>query len=257
MTEGPVTHESDEGDQTSDDVLLDGRLIIRQPRKGYRAGIDALLLAATCPAKPGQRVFEPGCGVGTAALALLSRVEGVLLEGLEREVLAQELSLHNAAANGLSDRFTLHCGEVGAPPASLKPDSFDHVIVNPPFYQAGRYNPRGNDRKRQAHAEDETSLLDWVVLCRRMIRGRGSLTMINRMDRLPDCLSALSNGFGQFRLLPLWPKPGREAKLMIVMARKNTGPSFTCLPGLILHDQDGGWSEQMQRILEGEALELG
>lgn len=243
-------------EDTTEDVLLNGRLTLRQPAKGYRAGIDALLLAAACPATNGQRVFEPGCGVGGAAFALLTRVDSVTVDGLEREPLAQALSVQNAELNGLADRFTLHSGEVAAPPPTLKPDSFDHAILNPPFYAAGRYNPRGDARKRAAHAEDETSLAEWGALCRRMIRGRGSLTMINRIDRLPDCLSALSHGFGQFTLCPLWPKSGRAAKLMLLTARKNTGPSFTCTPGLTLHQPDGEWSAAMRQILDGASFPL-
>ncbi|HEY0436004.1 MAG TPA: methyltransferase, partial [Phenylobacterium sp.] len=52
--------------QTTEDAVLDGRVQLRQPARGYRAGLDAALLAAACDAAPGQRVIEAGCGAGAA-----------------------------------------------------------------------------------------------------------------------------------------------------------------------------------------------
>ena len=51
------------GDLTCDD-FLGGRLSIWQPRDGYRAGVDPVLLAASVPARAGQSVLELGCGTG-------------------------------------------------------------------------------------------------------------------------------------------------------------------------------------------------
>ena len=51
---------------TTEDLFLDGRLRIRQPANGYRAGADPVFLAAAVPAKPGESVLELGCGAGVA-----------------------------------------------------------------------------------------------------------------------------------------------------------------------------------------------
>ena len=67
------------------DAFLGGRLRLWQPRQGYRAGMDAVLLSASVPANKGERVLELGCGVGTAILCLGTRVEGVDLTGVERD----------------------------------------------------------------------------------------------------------------------------------------------------------------------------
>ena len=50
------------------DAFLGGRLYLWQPRTGYRAGVDPVLLAASVPARRGESVLDLGCGVGTAAL---------------------------------------------------------------------------------------------------------------------------------------------------------------------------------------------
>ena len=70
------------------DAFLGGLVHLWQPRSGYRAGVDPVLLAATIPAVSGQRVLELGCGVGAAVLCLGARVAGLELVGVEK-VLAE------------------------------------------------------------------------------------------------------------------------------------------------------------------------
>ena len=60
-------------DDYTDDDFLDGKLILRQPKKGYRAGSDALLLAAALPLCQGK-MLEVGAGVGAPSLCYLARV---------------------------------------------------------------------------------------------------------------------------------------------------------------------------------------
>jgi len=91
----------------TEDRILGGRLTLRQPAKGYRAGVDAALLAAACDARPGDRVFEAGCGVGAVMLAAAARRPGAIFVGLEREAAACELARQNIAANGLADRVSV------------------------------------------------------------------------------------------------------------------------------------------------------
>ena len=67
-------------DQLSDDKFLCGRLRLLQPLQGYRAATDPVLLAAACPAEPGQSVLDLGCGAGAAALCLGARVPGLTLD---------------------------------------------------------------------------------------------------------------------------------------------------------------------------------
>jgi tRNA1Val (adenine37-N6)-methyltransferase len=46
--------------ETTFDAFLGGRITLEQPTKGYRAGVDPVLLAASVPARAGQSVLELG-----------------------------------------------------------------------------------------------------------------------------------------------------------------------------------------------------
>ena len=117
--------------ETSNDAFLGGRLWLRQPRKGYRAGIDPVLLAASVPAKAGQSVLDLGCGIGAALYSLSTRVEGLTLTGLELHPATAELARVNAAENGFD--ATIVTGDIAAMPSELKARRFDHVLTNPPL----------------------------------------------------------------------------------------------------------------------------
>ena len=89
-------------DALTADRFLDGRLTILQPKDGYRAAMDPVLLAAAIPAKAGERALELGCGAGVASLCLARRVPGLHVTGLEVQAAYADLARRNAEANGIA-----------------------------------------------------------------------------------------------------------------------------------------------------------
>src|SRR6266568_6617680 len=90
----------------SEDAVLGGRLRLRQPKRGHRVGHDAILLAAACPARAGERVVDLGAGVGAAGLALALRVAGIEVALVEVDAGLARLAAQNAQINGLATRVT-------------------------------------------------------------------------------------------------------------------------------------------------------
>lgn len=215
----------------TEDRFLGGRLRMLQPRDGYRAGVDPVLLAAACPARGGQSVLELGCGVGVASLCLGSRVAGLRLAGLELQPAYATLARHNACISGIS--LAVHDGDLRDMPAGLR-IGFDHVIANPPYF-APDGGTTARDPGRETAQREATPLADWAAAARRRLHPGGWLTMIHAADRLPDILASLA-GFGAIAVLPLAARPGRPATRVIVRARKGARAPFRLLAPLILHD---------------------
>ena len=88
-----------DADLTCND-FLGGRVRLYQPVKGYRAGVDPVLLAAAVPARAGDHVLELGCGAGQALLCLAARVPGLRLTGVELQAAYADLARRNGALNG-------------------------------------------------------------------------------------------------------------------------------------------------------------
>jgi tRNA1Val (adenine37-N6)-methyltransferase len=232
----------------TEDEFLGGRLVVRQPRAGFRAGLDAVMLAAAVPARPGETALELGSGVGTAALCLARRVEGVTVDGIELDAELVDIAVTNAETNALSDRVTFLAGDVLDPPRKLR-RSFDHVFCNPPFHGAeGEASP---DLDRARAKMDEGRLADWLTAGVKRTRSGGTFTAILRADRLNEALAALPSGGAT--IFPLWPKAGLAAKRVIVRVLKGARAPLVLAPGLVLHAAGGGYTPEADAVLRGEA----
>lgn len=218
----------DDADLTQD-VFLGGRLVIWQPKVGYRAATDPVLLAAAVAAKPGQSVLELGCGAGVALLALGRRVPGLALHGVERQEDYAALARRNAALNAVPAQ--IDTADLTALPAELR-RGFDHVLANPPYYRPG--SPSARDAGRDAALREETPLAEWIGCGLKRVRSDGHLTLIHLAERLPEILAALAGASVIVR--PLAARRGREAGRVLVQARKGGRAPFRLLAPLIVHD---------------------
>lgn len=217
-------------DQLSDDKFLCGRLRLLQPRRGYRAATDAVLLAAACPAGPGQAVLDLGCGAGAASLCLAARVPGVGLTGLELQPEYADLARRNAARNGVA--MVVETGDLTRMPVALRHD-FDHVIANPPWYPPG--GTPSPVAVRATAMQVVLPIAAWVEAAARRLAPGGTLTMITGADSLPEMLSAMGTKLGSAAVLPLAPRDGRAALRVILRAKKGGRAAFRLLAPLVIH----------------------
>ena len=245
---------------TTDDAFLNGRLRLRQPKAGHRAGHDAILLAAATAALPGQRVADFGAGVGTAGLALARRIGAIDLDLIEIDPALAALARANALANKLPARvltLDLCAGAAAFVEADLPPDSVDVVLMNPPYNDPGRHRGSPDAQRRVAHVATETTLQGWVHAARRVLRSGGALTLIWRADGLADILAALDRGFGALMVLPVHGDPAAPAIRVIVRAVKGGRAPLALLPSIALRDAEGRPHPYIEKILAGElALSL-
>lgn len=190
----------DEADLTRD-AFLDGRVRLWQPRHGYRAATDPVLLAAFTDVRPGERVLELGCGVGAAALCLAARVPGIDLHGLEVQPAYAALARRNAEANALP--LTVHEGDLRAMPADLRRQSFDWVLANPPYHPAA-FAGAADTGRDTAHREGDADLGDWIDAGLRRLKSGGRIALVHRTARLDEILAALAGRAGAVEILPAW-----------------------------------------------------
>ncbi|MET4807457.1 methyltransferase [Limibacillus sp. MBR-115] len=240
-------------DAVTADRLLGGRVLLQQPAEGYRVAIDPVFLAAAVPALDGQSVVDLGCGVGAASLCLLQRVPGARVVGLEIQRALFRLASANARANNMAGRFTPVVGDILSLPPRFAPGSFDHVMVNPPYLEAGKATSSPKGTRAIADQEGEAQLSDWVRVALLLVRDKGSVTFIQRADRLEKLLAAFDGKAGELLVYPLWPKPGRPARRVLVRARKNVLTPTRLLAGLPLHKTDGSYTDTAEAVLRDAA----
>lgn len=239
---------------TTDDFLLGGRVKYTQPRGGFRAAIDPVLLAAAIPARPGERVLEGGTGAGAALLCLAARVPNLTGLGIDRDVALLGLAQANAAANGQSG-LLFAAGDLAASPVL---GCFDHAFANPPYLAAaGTASPSPAREAAKRAVPGQLSL--WVAALSRPLRHRGTLTLIVPPRLLAELLDAMRAAeVAADCVFPIWPKSGEPARLMLVRGRKHGRSPLVLANGLILHTETGAYRPEAELILRAAgAIDLG
>lgn len=238
------------------DQFFSGRLNILQPKSGYRAGVDPVILAACVDMKWGQTALELGCGVGVASLCLAARVKGVEISGVEVQPDYFELARKNADYNRdeCASEFQFHCADINALPAELMQQNFDHVFANPPYFN--RENGKSaQDTGREIGRGENLPLTVWVDVAVRRLKPLGYLTMIIDAARLRELLSVMDTRLGGVKVLPFAARHNRAAKLIVVQARKTGRGAFQLMAPVVMHhgathtvDQDS-YTEEISAVL--------
>ena len=236
-----------------ENALLGGRVRLRQPAKGYRAGMDAALLAAAVQARPGERVYEAGSGAGAVLKQIAARRPGAILAGLEREAPAAELARENADLNACADRTTILSGDVAASFKPLGLPQGDWAVSNPPFFDDEAALRAPSPGKRAAWIADD-GLKAWTDILMASVKDGGRILIIHRADRLADILGLLGPKCGSFAILPIQPFADQPAKRVLVRAIKRGKAPLILHPALMLHDRtDAKHTPQAEALLRGEA----
>ncbi len=235
----------------TEDTMLGGQVRILQPKIGYRAALDPVLLAAAVKAKPRDRVLDVGCGTGAAMFCLAARIPGVDITGLEIQPELATLAEASIKLNAFGTRARIVIGDLKTLPDIVCATPFDIVISNPPYGADGPASPQPSIAA--AHHESNVSLAQWITACIKLLRPKGRLVLIHRADRLAELMAALVPACGDIHVTPIFPKTGEPAKRIVIDAGKGRNTGDTINPGLVLHEATGGYTVEAETILRGAA----
>ena len=237
--------------ETTAGTLLGGRVRYRQPARGHRTGIEPVLLAATVPARPGDLVLEAGTGAGAGLLCLAARVPGLQGTGVELDPDTAVLARDNLRDNGLA-AWPVLVADVLALEAPVR---FGHAFANPPWHDPAGTPPPDGRRALARHAAGP-GIAGWAAALAAAVRPGGTVTLILPGSAAASGLRALHGaGCGGLTLLPLWPKAGRDARLVLVQGRRGSRAADRVAAGLVLHRDDGAYTPAADAVLrDGAAL---
>ena len=222
-------------DATTQDAFLNGKVVVTQPRHGFRSGIDAVLLAASVPAKTGESVLELGCGVGVAALCLHARVPGLVLTGVEVQDDYAALARQNVTSNQAA--MTVETADLRKLPVHLRQQQFHHVMMNPPYYDRAS-GSAANDAGRDIALGGGTPLADWIDIGVKRLAPKGTFTLIQHITRLPEVLAGLQERLGSISLQPLSGRRDQAPNLFLIQAKHSGRAPFQMRPVVPLHEGD-------------------
>lgn len=254
---GMMSNASSGGTAETSDAFLGGAVAVLQPTRGYRAGLDAVLLAAVVPTpQVGQslRLLDVGAGVGVVGLCAAVRLPSLDVTLVEQSEVLCGLAERNIAANGLQERARVIRQDVLASRQPVHPqladNSFDIVVSNPPYYEAARHRRSPSDLKADSHSMPVDGLDGWFRFMARMTRPGGRGIIIHRAEQLPDLLSAMTPRFGNVLLQPLHPRRGQPASRVMLTGVRGSRAPMHISPGLILHGEDNRFTPEVDKVLK-------
>ncbi|RME19922.1 MAG: tRNA1(Val) (adenine(37)-N6)-methyltransferase [Deltaproteobacteria bacterium] len=234
-------------DETLD--LLCGRLKLYQARDGYRFGVETLLLAGFVE-EPCRFLLDLGCGSGVLAMLLVHLGKADRAAGVEIQPAMADRARRSAELNGLQDRVDIYHHDLRRVEEILKPASFDMVVSNPPHRPAGRGRTSPNIERAVAREEISCTLEDVFAAAARMLRPRGRFVVIYPPDRLQEAFEACKRfGLAPSRLRMVHPKLGEPANHFLLEARRAEKRQLVVEPPLIVHEPDGSYTAEVQRML--------
>lgn len=245
--------------ETTQDAFLGGAIVLRQPRQGYRAGLDAVLLAASIPAPPNgatQRLLDVGAGAGAVGLCAAARLPGLDVTLVEQNAQLCALAAQNIADNVLVDRARVVAQDIvhpGGAAHQLADNAFDVVVSNPPFYEMANHRQSPHALKAAAHAMPPAGIDTWLRYMARMTKAGGTAIMIHRADCLPAMLAAFGPRFGALVVLPLHPRRGEPASRVILQGIKGSRAPLRIAPGRYLHGPDNRFEPSIDKVLKTPA----
>ncbi len=234
------------------DAFYGGRLLLRQPARGHRAGTDAVLLAAAVPRDFVGLIADVGAGVGAAGLGAAFLAPGARVVLLENDPLAVRLAADNIAANDLAARArVVDLDILSAARREAELDGrADLVLTNPPFHEAGSVRASPDPARRAAHVEGAGGLAAWLAASLALLRPHRTLVVIHRADAVPALLRSLE-GRASVTLLPVLPREGSDAVRVLLRAEKGGRAKFRLAPPLVLH-AGAGFTPEAERLHRGE-----
>lgn len=210
-----------------------GALKVFQPCKGFRFGIDALILAHFLEIKRGERVLEVCAGTGIISFLVLLRYPWSRLFLLELNPLYTEALKRGIEVNGFQERAFGVRGDIISPP--FKVSSFDVLFANPPYYRAGTGRTSPYFLENLARRETLT-LRDFLKRCASLLKNRGRFYAIFTASRLAEFLSLSREVRLEPKVLRLVHSyPGAEARLFLVKALKGSRQDLRILPPLYIY----------------------
>tara|TARA_B100001971_G_C18169943_1_gene526497 strand:+ start:245 stop:979 length:735 start_codon:yes stop_codon:yes gene_type:complete len=233
-----------------ENTILDGAIRLMQPEQGYRVAIDPIFLAASCFPKKGDKVLDMGCGVGSIGFCLLHFDRDIHVSGVDIQEKYIKLAVQNSEINEFSD-FTEYRNIDISDISDIADVEFDHIVMNPPYYEEGTHVPSPLEDRATAHGG---RLEDWISAAAKASKSGTRLYMIIPAIRFEDAQKYLKkHQFGALQLYPLFPKKNEPAKRVILIARHHKSGQMIIHNGITLHEEGRRYTNDASDILKGRS----
>ncbi|MCR5224774.1 MAG: methyltransferase [Alphaproteobacteria bacterium] len=237
-------------DEFTQDYILNGKIKLLQPKNGYRVAIDPILLAACVHVKPNQKILDAGCGVGAISLILKNKEPSAQITAIDLDEEMCRLCKQNAELNSC-DINVINCN-VEDVRAFTQREDFDQIVTNPPFFKKEASRISG---KKQLANFETIELGKWITFCIKKLKNGGIFSIVHNASRTGDILQSVMPSLGDITIVPIYSKLDTDAKRVIVTGKKGRKSDMKIAHGIVVHEDDGSYTDAMKKILAGEEFQ--
>ena len=222
--------------------------LIQKPDE-FCYGVDAVILADFASGKKAKHVVDLGTGTGIIPLIMSHKTDAAFIYGIEYQKDSYDRAKRNVELNGLSDRVDFINANV-AEFDGLK-EWADVVTSNPPYMVSNGALTNENSAKTIARHETVGNLEDFVKCAAGILKNKGDFYMVHRPSRLVDIFYLCR----KYRLEPkemrlVAPRERMTPNIVLIHCVKNGGAELKILDELYVYEEQGVYSEEIQRIYE-------
>jgi tRNA1(Val) A37 N6-methylase TrmN6 len=235
------------------DYLIKKELKIIQSPSVFSFSLDAVFLGnfAYVPIQKGK-IVDLCTGNGAIALLLSKRSKADII-GVEIQDRIYDMAVRSVTANKLEEQIKMIKANIIDAPALIGKETVDVITCNPPYF-ASKHVQDYNENEHLAIARHEIycSLEDVIKTCHSLLKNGGKVSIVHRPNRLVELISVLR----EYRLEPkrlqfIYPKRDKEANMILIEGVKDGKPDLKILPPVYVHDEDGNYTDEVRKMLEG------
>lgn len=238
------------------DYFYNGKVLISQPRIGYRASVDSCLLTyfiSLSSSKRTSKCIELGTGTGLLGIGLL--MSGCVKEvvGVEIQKELFDLALQNIRENSLESSMSVFHMDIRDKTLPGMLGNPNIVVMNPPFWKATGGKASHDVQRQIACHETCGELGDWICVSSKMLKKKGRLFLVYPVRRLERLFKVLAQyQFSPQKICFVHPFRNSKAEMVLLEARQGNKENLEIMRPLYLKSRLGTDTFQARRILEGK-----
>ena len=234
------------------DLLNYQGLKIYQNPKWFSFSLDSVLLADFVKVNNKMRIIDFCSGNAPIPLFLSTKTKSSII-GVELQKEVFDLALKSVKINNLQNQIKILNMDVNDVSKMFDTDYFDLITCNPPYFKiSDQSNVNDNLIKAIARHKITLKLKNVFKTARKILKKKKKIAMVHRTDRLIDILFLMrQNNIEPKRMKIVYPFKNAKSNLILIEGIKNGKPGFEIEKSMIVHNDDGSYSNEVQRIFNG------
>lgn len=231
-----------------DDLQLNDLHII-QSEKGFRFGMDAVILSDFARVRPREHVVDMGTGTGILPILMSAQRADAVFSAFELQPDMADMAARSVALNGLEERIRIYAEDMRQAAGIIGYGCAHLVTCNPPYGKQGSTLKNSSESVTIARHEEETTIDEWTASCAAVLRNMGRLCMVFPAQRILELTDAYRHArIEPKRIRMVYAKADRAPYLVLLEGMKNAKPGLLWMPPLVVYHPDGTETDEIDRI---------